>query len=196
MMMMMMMWWTVDRPCQRSRCQSHQVLDWRQRLVLPHLQTHQECRPTSHWLTTNVTYSHVNMCTKMADSQQTSSITNQTCGINDIGCCTIQCRSMVSHRNKLITPGSFSPRLSEKNIEHHLEEQSKNKHVLKRTGQDMLETTVWKRERCWFGHVQRMEDSRRVKRAVHWFRVKEESEIHRSLPGQIRSGEISKRWTL
>jgi len=32
----------------------------------------------------------------------------------------------------------------------------------------MLEVIVRKRRLCWFGHVQRMEDSRRAKQALEW----------------------------
>jgi len=32
----------------------------------------------------------------------------------------------------------------------------------------MLEATIKKRRLCWFGHVQRMKDSRKAKKALHW----------------------------
>ena len=43
-----------DRPCRRSRCRSHQAPAWWRHPVPLHRQTHPKCRPTSHWLQTQV----------------------------------------------------------------------------------------------------------------------------------------------
>jgi len=44
----------------------------------------------------------------------------------------------------------------------------RNEAIRDNTGQDMLEVIVRKRRLRWFGHVQRMEDSRRGKQALEW----------------------------
>ena len=71
----------------------------------------------------------------------------------------------------------------------------RNETVRDSTGQDLLEATVRKRRLRWFGHVQRMEDSRRAKQALNWFpdEKRKRGRPHVRLHGGTHSGEYA--WT-
>jgi len=56
----------------------------------------------------------------------------------------------------------------------------------------MLEATVAKRRLGWFGHVQRMEDSRRAKQALHWItdEKRKRGRPRITWSGETQSGEM------
>jgi len=82
--------------------------------------------------------------------------------------------SMTEANRKRLGLGAFHHSCLRKVLNITWKDKVRNGTIRDSTGQDMLEEcedTEKKRRLRWFGHVQRMEDSRKAKQALHWIPV-------------------------